>query len=574
MDKPLLHPVAAMFALIGAIALGGCTGDTRSKATPVAPATPAAPATSAPAEAVAVTAVPFFPGLGDHRRIVTTKVPLAQRYIDQGFAFICAFNHDESRRSFAAAATLDPNCAMAHWGVAMSYGPHINATEVSPEDAKAARAACDRALAASGVSAVERALITALDKRHALSQSDDRKALNQAYADAMRQVWRQYPDDPDIGALFAEAMMDLRPWDLWTTSGEPYPGTLEILTVLEDAMAKYPRQPLANHLYIHAVEASPDPGRADAAADRLRQLQPGMGHNVHMPSHIDVRRGRWHEAILANERAMAVDTAYRARSPEQGIFRFYMAHNNHMLAYAAMMSGRCNRAVGVMREMVAAMPAEFARTNALYADGFIAGPLEALMRVGRWQEILDEPEPAAHFPLARAIRHEARGVAYAALGKISEAEAEQRAFITAQALIPAEGKLGNNYNTAVAAVAERVLAGEILIAAGRMDDAVTALRAGIALEDGLHYNEPPGWLIPVRHTLGAALLKMGRADEAEQVYRDDLQRWPENGWSLFGLATSLKAQGKDTAAVDARFRKVWQGADVTITSSCLCLAEK
>ena len=250
-----------------------------------------------------------------------------------------------------------------------------------------------------------------------------------------------------------------------------------------------------------------------------------------------------------------------------------MAHNNHMLAFAAMMSGRCNRAVAEMRALVAEMPAEFARETALFSDGFIAGPIEALVRCGRWNDVLAEPEPPAHFPLTRALRHAARGIAYAALGRLSEAQGEQAAFLAAQKLIPPEGMMANNSNVAIAVVAERMLAGEIAIAAGRIDDGVAALRAGIALEDGLRYDEPPGWLLPLRHPLGAALLKHGRAAEAEQVYRDDLKKWPENGWSLFGLVRALKAQGRDAEAapIHARWQTLWAGAEVTSPSSCLCL---
>lgn len=568
MARRLYFPLVAGIAAFGIFALG--CNERPVSSTTVAPATTAA-AVIEPADGV-----PLFDGFGSHRREVATSDPVARHYLDQGFAFLFGFNHDESRRAFAVVAKRDPDCAMAHWGVAMSYGPHINNTAVSPDEAKAARAAIERAKAARRATPVERALIAALDQRHADPQPADRRVLDVAYADAMRTVYRAYPADPEVACFFAESLMNLRPWDLWSASGEPRPETPEVLAVLEAVLAKHPQQPLANHLYIHAVEASPNPGLADAAADRLRDLQPGMSHNLHMPSHIDVLRGRWLAAITANERAIAADRAYRARSPDQGIFRFYMAHNNHMLAFAAMMSGRCDRAVTVMREMVAEMPAEFAQATALYSDGFIAGPIEALVRCGRWHEVLAEPEPPAHFPLARAIRHAARGVAYAALGKISEAQHEQQAFLAAQKLIPPEGMMANNSNVAIAAIAERMLAGEIAIAAGRIEEGVAALRAGIVLEDALRYDEPPGWLIPLRHPLGAALLKHGRAVEAEQVYREDLKKWPENGWSLFGLARALESQGRTAEAtpIRRRWEKLWAGAEVTITSSCLCLPEQ
>jgi tetratricopeptide (TPR) repeat protein len=517
-------------------------------------------------------AVPIFEGLGSHGRKVTTTSAAAQRYFDQGLCFLYAFNHDEAIRSFQEAARLDPDCAMAWWGVAFANGPHINNPVVTEDRVAAAWEALTAAQRVKNkASAVEQALIDAVAQRYAQPQPEDRRPLDEAHASAMRKLWEAHPDDADIGALFAESLMNLRPWDLWTLQGEAQPGTEEIVTLLEKVLAADPQHPLALHLYIHAVEASPEPGRADAAADRLRDLQPGLGHLVHMPSHIDVRRGRWASAVIANQKAIAADRTYRQMSPKQGFYNLYMAHNQHMLAFAAIMRGQSQLAIDAIQAMVAGMPAEWVRDNALIADGFTAMPLEVLVRFGRWDEVLASPEPPEYLPLARSMRYCARGVALAALGKVQEARAEQKAFFAARESIPEGTVIGNNSAEDVLKIAEHLLAGEILYREGRVEQGLAELRRAIAFEDQLRYDEPPAWIHPVRHALGAALLNEGRAEEAEQVYRDDLRRLPENGWSLFGLAGSLKLQQKQSAdEVAGRFRHVWCDADVQITSSCYC----
>jgi tetratricopeptide (TPR) repeat protein len=519
-----------------------------------------------------VPTVPLFAGLGKHTRKITTTSPQAQRYFDQGLAFVYGFNHDEAIRSFAQAAEIDPQCAMAHWGVALANGPHINNPAVDEEHAKAAWSAMLRAREFVRQAApAERALIDALAARYAMPQPADRKPLDQAYADAMKQVQKAYPDDTDVAALYAEAMMDLRPWDLWKPDGTAQPGTHEIVTTLEQALVKDPYHPLANHLYIHTVEASPLPEKADPAANRLRDLQPGLGHMVHMPSHIDVRRGRWEAAAIANEKAIVADTKYRETVPEQSFYRLYMAHNRHMLAFAAMMQGQSEKALAAVRAMVAEMPAEWARTSAGIADGFMAMPVEVMMRFGKWDEILAAPEPADYLPIARAMRLYARGVAQAALGKKTEARAEQAAFLEAKAKVPEGAFFGNNKAADILEVAEHLLAGEILYREGKVDKGIGELKVAVKREDALRYDEPPDWIQPVRHALGAALVRSNRPVEAAAVYREDLRRLPENGWSLFGLAKALKMQKSDDAAdVQERFTKVWANADVKLMSSCFC----
>ena len=517
--------------------------------------------------------MPLFDGLGGITRKVTTASPEAQRYFDQGLAFMYAFNHDEAIRAFRRAAELDPKCAMARWGVAIANGPHINNPVVPPERAKAAWDALTAAKAlATGASPVEQALIRAAESRYADPQPEDRKPLEQAYADAMRTVWKQYPDDADVGALFAESLMDLRPWDLWTADGQPQPGTEELLGTLETVIARHPKHPLALHLYIHAVEASPQPEKADAAADALRDLTPGLGHLVHMPSHVDVRRGRWAEAIAANAKAIEADRVYRERVPNQGFYRLYMAHNPHMLTYGAMMSGRSALALETITAMAAGIPPEFVRENA-WADGFLAMPLEVMMRFGRWHEVLAHPEFPEFAPISTALRLYARAVARAAQGDVAGARAEQAAFAEARGRVPKDATFGNNAGPEILDVAESLMKGEILYREGRKDEGIAALREAVAREDKLRYNEPPDWIQPVRHALGAALLGAGRFDEAEAVFREDLQRLPDNGWGLYGLHRALQMQKRaaESAEAERRFDAVWREADVKIKSPCLCL---
>jgi tetratricopeptide (TPR) repeat protein len=516
---------------------------------------------------------PFFDGLGARSRKVTTGSAEAQQYFDQGLKFLYAFNHDEAIRSFRQAASFDPGCAMAWWGIAYACGPHINKPEVDELHAREGAEALSKARAHQSTAApVERALIDAVSKRYSDPLPSDRKPLDQAYADALGIVWQANPADTDVGALYAEALMDLRPWDLWTHDGHPQPGTDKILEALAAVLAQEPAHPLALHLSIHAHEASPHPEHADDAADRLRDLQPGLAHLVHMPSHIDVRRGRWKEAEQTNEKAIAADEAYRRIRPEQGFYRLYMLHNRHMLAFAATMRGESGRAIAAIDQMIAAVPPEWAKANAAIADGVLAMPLELRMRFGRWDEVLAAPEHDEIFPTARAFRHAARGAALVAKGNVDGARRELAAFARAKEGVSDSSKIVINKALDVLGVAEQLLTGEILYREAKPEDAFAALREAVRREDALRYSEPPDWIIPVRHALGAALMQSGRYAEAEQVYRADLNRHPENGWSLFGLTRSLELQGKpdEAARVRARFEKTWTDADVKLTASCFC----
>lgn len=519
---------------------------------------------------------PLFSGLGKHSRKITTKSPKAQRYFDQGLAFLYGFNHAAAIRSFQEAARLDPECAMAHWGVAVASGPHINFPLVPPPAAELAWAELELAgKHASKGTSIEQALIGALGSRYANPQPEDRTALDRAYADTMREVWKAHPQDADVGALFAESMMNLRPWDQWTLEGEAQPGTDEIIATLDAVIKLNPLHPFANHLYIHAVEASPNPERADAAAERLRNLQPGLAHNVHMPSHIDIRRGRWHQAIATNAKAVEADRSYRkVVGKPPGLVPIYAAHNRHMLAYAALMTGQRALAMKHIRAMTAELPKDFVKENPTMSEGFMAMPLEVLVRFGGWDEILKEPDTYPdHMAFTRAFHKAARATAYAAKREPVKAREEQQLFAERVRLVPKETFLGNNPAESIIAVAARMLEGEILIAEGKLDEGLKELVEGAKLEDALKYDEPPGWMIPLRHVIGATLMRAKRFEQAEGVYRDDLHRLPDNGWSLHGLAESLRAQKKsqeEIATTDARFKKIWGKADVKITSSCLC----
>jgi len=516
----------------------------------------------------------LFKGMGNHHRDVRTKSPEAQKYFDQGLIWAFAFNHDEAIRSFKAATELDPNCAMAWWGIALCNGPHINNPTMSAEQSKAAWEALQKALElAPNSPPVEQQLIHALAARYANPPPEDRKPLDQAYSEAMRTVWHGNREDTDVGVLYAESMMDLRPWDLWTKDGQMQPGTGEILSVLDEVAQIDLSHPGMNHLYIHAYEASPHPERAVPAADRLRNAVPASGHLTHMPSHIDVLTGRWALASKQNEEAIQIDAAYRKLSPRQGFYNIYMQHNHAMLAFAAMMEGRSAEAIKAANEVYSGVPADYAEKNAGFVDGTMAIKYAPLKRFGKWDEILAESQPPAYLPITTATWHESRAIAFAAKGKLDEADRERSAFKECVAKIPPDALDVINPARDVLAVAEHYLNGEIAYFRKNIDESVAELRKAVELEDKLKYMEPPEWIQPVRHTLGAVLVDAGRYEEAEKVYREDLKHWPENGWSLFGLAKCLKARGATAEAeeVERRFKTTWTGADMQIGSSCLCV---
>ena len=519
-------------------------------------------------------AAPLFDGMGPHQRVVTTRSADAQKYFNQGLNWTFAFNHDEAIRSYSQAARLDPECAMAWWGVALCHGPHINNPVMTPEHSRAAWEALQKAMSLRDkADPTERALIDALSRRYEKNPPADRKSLDSAYATAMSVVYSNHRNDADVATLYAESLMDLQPWDLWTHEGKAKGRTEDILVVLEGVLAKNPRHPGANHLYIHAVEASPHPERAVPASDVLRTAVPASGHLVHMPSHIDIRVGKWQMAADQNKRAIEADTAYRKISPKQGFYSVYMAHNHQFLCFACMMTGQSDTALKAAKEVVAGVPPEFLKKQPEFVDPVMTIVEEVLKRFGRWDELLALREPPANLPISRAMHHFARGVAYAAKNQIKDAEKEQKIFREASAKVPKDAKMAINSAHTVLSIADHVLAGEIALRQDKIDDAVRELTEGVKLEDSLLYMEPPEWVTPVRHTLGAVLVSAKRYDEALRVYKDDLAIWPENAWSLFGAAECLRAKGNisDADRFDSRFREAWARADIKIGATCLCV---
>ena len=508
---------------------------------------------------------PYFPELGRYHRAVTTKSPAAQRYFDQGLLLLYAFNLEEAQRSFEHAARLDPGCASCFWGAGMALGPHINLA-AQAERTTAAHKAAQTALAHAGrVKPVERALIEALATRYSDPPPADPKAqraLDEAYAAAMRKVAGRFPNDDDVQALFAEALMNLRPWDLWSKDGQPRPETPEIIAALERVLARDPRHPGANHYYIHTLEASPHPEKALAAADRLGALT-HAGHLVHMPAHIYMRVGRYEDAAEANRKAIAAEKVYVEKAQPKGFHWMYVAHNPQFLMAAAMMEGRRAEALAAAREATGYMSPEMLRQMPGY-DFSLVYPQWVLVRFGRWDEALAEPAPPDDLRFAKAMWHTARGVAYTVRSQPDEAEAERAAFEKVAATIPSEATEGLNPASRLLTITRALLAGEIAARGGRAEEAVEHLRAAVKAEDELSYNEPSDWYYPTRHHLGAVLLAAGRAPEAQAVFEEDLRRNPGNGWALAGLAESQRKQGKtaEAAATRERLEKAWARADV------------
>jgi tetratricopeptide (TPR) repeat protein len=514
-------------------------------------------------------AAPELAGLGTIHMTVTTSVPKAQAFFNQGIRLLYAFNHQEARRAFQEASRLDPHLAMAHWGVALSLAPNLNAA-MSAENGRAAYASIGEARRrASRASARERALIEALAVRFAAKPESPRPPLDRAYADAMEKVAADYPGDPDVQTLYADAVMNTMPWDYWQKDGAPKPATAIVSAVLERMIAAHPDHAGAHHYYIHLWEASNTPERAEASADRLGGLMPAAGHIVHMPAHIYLRVGRYADAAEANVRAIAADEDYLAQCQAQGLYPVsYYPHNLHFLWAAATLEGRSQVAIDAARQVAAKVPHHHAGAVPWTAD-FPVTPWLAYIRFGQWQQMLTEPKPPATEPYATGIWHYGRALAFVARGQAARAESEltaltkvldHKAFKTTLKDLPLLTNLQ---------IATRLVRGELAAHAQRFDEAIAVVSEAVALEDGIPYNEPPVWHQPTRQVLGALLLDADRPKEAEDVYRADLVRFRENGWSLFGLWHSLVAQTRadEAAAVRARFDKAWARADVTLTSS-------
>ena len=511
--------------------------------------------------------VALYDNLGTHHYRITTSVPLAQRYFDQGLRLYYAFNHQEAIRAFEEAARLDPQCAMCSWGIALALGPNIN-VPMADEAAPPAYAAIQNALRLTkNASPRERALIGALAKRYAAVPPKDRAPLDQAYASALRDVVRANGDDLEARTLLAESLMDLSPWNYWTRDGKPRDHTREMLGQLEHVMAANPDHPGANHFYIHAVEAV-DPQRAVPAAERLAKLMPGAGHIVHMPGHIYVRVGRYADAIRANEHAVHADESYiKDQKPAFGAYvAGYYPHNYDFLAFAASMIGRSAQAIGAAEKMRALASKEMLTMPGMtFTQHHNTRHLQMKVRFARWADILAAPAPGADLPHATAMWHYARGRALAARGDARGAEAElERVRAAARDKQLTGLRLEFNTVGSVLGIAGEVLAGHVAVARGDFPGAIRQLREAARREDELTYGEPPEWSVPVRQELGQVLLKAGQPAEAERAFREDLKRFPDNGWSLHGLERALRIQKRTAEAnsVAYRLKRIWESSDV------------
>ncbi|MEU3276094.1 tetratricopeptide repeat protein [Streptomyces antibioticus] len=541
--------------------------------------------------------------LGSHGRPVTTTSPEAQRWFDRGLVWSYAFHHEEAVACFEVAVRADPDCAMAHWGIAYALGPNYNKPWAFFDEEDLTRtvarthAAVERAHAkAADATPVERALIGALRARYPQSgPAKDCSVWNEPYADAMRAVHDLAPDDLDVAALYADALMNLTPWQLWDLrTGTPAEGarTREAKDVLDRALATAPaaRHPGILHFYIHLMEMSPTPEAALRVADRLRGLVPDAGHLEHMPSHLDVLCGDYRRVVTDNTAAIAADEKYLARAGAMNFYTLYRSHNHHFKIYGALFLGRYETALAAAGRLEESIPEELLRVPsppmADWLEGFLGMRFHVLIRFGRWQDILALPRPADPelYCMTTALFHYARGVALSATGRVEEAEAERELFRAAVDRVPETRMLFNNTCHDILAVAAAMLDGELEYRTGRHDLAFAALERSIALDDALPYDEPWGWMQPTRHAYGALLLEQGRIAEAEAVYRADLglddslprpSQHPGNVWSLHGLHECLVRLGKDDEAriVAHQLKFAAALADVPVRASCFCRLE-
>ena len=508
---------------------------------------------------------PLYDNLGTYHMAVTTKSPVAQQYFDQGLRLTYGFNHDEAIKSYREGIREDSTCAMCWWGVAYALGPNINV----PMDTAAVKPAWEAVQQAVKLAPLaserERAYIRALQARYSADPPANRAPLDSAWARAIGEVSRRYPMDDDAATLQAEALMDLRPWNYWNNAGKPRaPSTIETVAILERIVTRTRDNPGACHFYIHAIEASTFAARALPCAERLGSLVPGAGHLVHMPTHIYMRLGRWEDAVEHNAHAVHVDQEYVAARHPTGVYPIgYVPHNYHVMWEALDMLGRSEEALATARTIVGKVPADVVKMIPPF-ESYSPVVLFTLARFSRWDAVLAEPAPEPGLRYTTGIWHYARGLAYAAKGRLDSAAVERDSLAAIAAAMPPEAMAGLNSMRTLLQIGERHLAGELASRRKRPENAVRAIRGGIALEDDLTYEEPTTWALPLRQQLRAILLAAGRAKEAETAYRGDLARYPNNGWSLHGLAASLKARGraKEAAAVDAEFRKAWARADV------------
>jgi tetratricopeptide (TPR) repeat protein len=540
--RPLFIAAAAALLLVGARIDSGSAADAHEKAMAQFPTSTAEWARGAR----------LYDGLGTFHRAVTTGSPEAQRYFDQGMRFLWAFNHDESTRSFAKAAELDPACAACYWGVALTVGPNYNLPVMVEPRARVA--------------------FEALHKAQPLDPSNLGPVIT-AYADAMREVAARFPDDLDVQTLCAESEMTVNAWKLWTPDGEPVAGTPEIVARLEGVLKRDPGHPGANHYYIHVMEASSDPGKATASAERLTGMMPAAGHLEHMPAHIMQRIGRYEEAAEANRRGAKADQVYFASTSAPDYYAMYLAHNYGFLAYSAAMEGRKAESLASVQSAVQVVPLDMVLM--MGDSGWLLSlPYAALVRFGLWDELIALGPPDERAPGLTSAWLYGRGTALAAHGRLKDAREVLAQLQALQARIAADSPAGFNTLRGILAVAVPIVAARIAASEHHDDEAIAQLRLAVAAEDQLAYNEPADWFFPARHLLGAQLLTAGRAAEAESVYREDLRRNPHNGWALYGLAVALKRQGKggESARTRRELEAAWRHADIRLESSAFWFA--
>ncbi|MFL2857934.1 MAG: hypothetical protein ACJ0DK_05980 [Planctomycetota bacterium] len=512
--------------------------------------------------------------LGEFRRDVETDSEEARRWFDQGYNLMLSFNFNGAIRSFYQATLLDPEFAMAWWGISHSAGPNINVPEIFPgpfagwcySASKKAAEFADRE------SVTNQAIIAALQNRYAWPMPEDLSEVNAAYRDAILAAHEKYPMDSDIAVLAAESMMLMQPWEYWSLDGEPQKRTLQFKGIVEDVLERDPYHPGACHLYIHIMESSQDPGVAEKAADRLLDLIPGAGHMVHMPSHIWMNTGRYAESADCNRDAVALDDLWFERNGGPTDYYFYGMHNRHFLAYATLMLGRSRECIEVSAAIAKEAPEPLFKEFASFSDSWAAAEYHVLVRFGKWEEILAKPMPPEWRAVSRSVLHYARGVAFANTERFTEAREELANLDAAIEAIPEEYKMGSLPCGEVWEVGRRVLEGEILFKEGNREAGLAKLKKAVELEDQLAYSEPPAWPVPARHPLGALLNTAGQFEEAEKVFLKDLEHYPANGWALLGLTNALEGQGRSEEAELTRraFREAWKDADVEPTSACYC----
>lgn len=513
---------------------------------------------------------PLMENLGKYGMKVSTRNERAQLFFNQGLNLYYGFNHLEAYRSFKEAARLDPDCAMAHWGQALSLGPNIN-LPMDPADTETVYKALQQAVALKDrASTMEESLIDALAKRYTAEALKDRKSLDEAYANAMAQVAKQFPEHQDVKTLYAEALMDLHPWDFWK-NGEAQPWTALPVQLIDEVVAANPNHPGANHLNIHILEASPDPDKAVISADRLLYLVPGSGHLVHMPSHIYIRVGRYLDGVESNERAVRTDEEYIAQCKVQGVYPlFYYPHNYHFLLACAQMAGLSYKSSATAESLKESIPVEMLTVpDFVTLQHWYAMPWYNMVRFGKWNDILRIKEPADTLKYVKSVWHYARGMAYTRTNKLNEAKGELLKLQTLVADPFMENTIGgfNSFKN-VLSIGQHILEAEIEAKQKNYDKSIQLLTEAMEIEDNLLYQEPPDWYHPSRQVLGAILLEAKKPALAEQRFREDLNQYRSNGWSLFGLYQSLEAQGKKKEAVQVKkaYDKAFAQADVTLKS--------